>query len=127
MVAPHEGHEEAFPRVVADELHGVFDGLRATDVELHTAFHAERSETFCGQLLGHKDFFRMQILARKLRQLIQLSLDGVGDGLIAIAEADRRVPHLQVEIGAILTIVEKAALATLKKLGHRRVMDRIAV
>ena len=47
---------------------------------------------------GELDLLAMQILARDLRQAVELALQRVVQALVAVAEIDGRVPHLQVEI-----------------------------
>lgn len=127
VIAAHEGHEEALACGIPHELHRVFDGLRATHVELDPSLQAEGPQTFQRQLLGHQHFFFMEILAGELREAIQLGLQGIDDALVAIAKIDRRVPHLEIEIGLLLAVVEEAAFAILEKFRDGRIMDRVSM
>ncbi|GBL40566.1 hypothetical protein EMGBD2_18240 [Nitrospirota bacterium] len=127
MITAHEGHKEVLARGISHELHGVFDGLCAAHVELDSSLQAEGPQTFQSQLLGHQHFVFMEILAGKLRKPVQLGLQRIDDALVAIAEIDRRVPHLEIEVGFLFAVVEKASFAVLKKFRHGRVMDRVSM
>ena len=127
VIAAHEGHEEALACGIPHELHRVFDRLRAAHVELDPSLQAEGPQTFQRQLLGHQHFFFVEILAGELREPVQLRLQGIDDALVAIAEIDRRVPHLEIEVGFLLAVVEEAAFAVLKEFRHGRIMDGVSM
>ena len=69
----------------------------------------------------------MQILASQLWQLVQLCLQRIDDRFVAIPEIDRRVPHLQIKVSLIVSVIEKAAFAALEEFGYRRVVHSIPV
>src|SRR5690606_16113989 len=99
---------------VADELEAVLDSLAATDVEMHAAL---QTEFLLGIACNHRrqlDFLAMEILARDLRQSVELTLYGVVETWIAIAEVHCRVPHLEIEVPAAFTVIKERTFAVIK-------------
>src|SRR5262249_5187251 len=68
-----------------------------------------------------------QVLARHLRQTVELAPHDRIEAWVAVAKIDRRVPHLQVEEVAPLPVVEERAIATFENLRRVPVVDCIAV
>ena len=68
----------------------------------------------------------MHVLTGDLRQPVDLALERVVQAAVGVAEVDRRVPHLQVEILAALGIVQIGAFAALEELGLR-IVNRVTV
>ena len=83
---------------VAHELEAVFHRLAAADIEVHAALLAELLLGILGDQRGELDLLAVQILARHLRQPVELAPHGGVEAGVAVAEVDRRVPHLQVEV-----------------------------
>lgn len=69
----------------------------------------------------------MQILRGDLRQRVELALDGVVEALVAIAEVDGGVPHLQVEEFVTGAVVHERAFAAGEDLGRVHVVHGVAV
>src|SRR5262249_10242878 len=70
---------------------------------------------------------RVQVLARELRQHVNLVLQRVIDATIRVAEVHGGVPHLEVEVGDIRPVVEEAPLAAREELRPLGVVDCVAV
>src|SRR5438874_13405193 len=96
VVATHEGEDQILARRVAHDLQRVFNRLCAADVEMNTPLNAKLGLVESRDGRREFDLFRVQILAGELRQLINLILERVVQTLIAVAEARRRIPHLQI-------------------------------
>ena len=79
-----------------------------------------------GDRLGKLDLGRMQVLARDLRQGVELLLHRLVEARIGIAEVDRRIPHLQVEVRHAGGVEEVAALAAREDLRRLDVVDGVA-
>src|SRR5262245_64686932 len=73
------------------------------------------------------DLFPVQILTRQLRQAVELTPHGRVEPRVAVAEVDRRVPHLQVEVRAALGVEQEGALAAVEDLRRIGVVHRVAV
>src|SRR6476660_3376947 len=127
MIATGEGHEKTLACGIADELHGVLDRLCPSHVELDSPLETESTRTFFCQLLRQQDFFIMEVLAGQLRQAVELRFEGVDNRLVPVTEIDCRIPHLKIEIGLVLAVIEEAALTTLKEFWHRRIMHSISI
>ncbi len=112
---------------LAHELQGVLDRLRAPDIELHPALHAEGALDALADQLRQLDFLPMQVLAGELRQPIHLGAHCPAHRRVGVAQVDRGVPHLQVEVLPAVQVVEVAALASLEELRLFGVVDRVAV
>src|SRR5262249_53884853 len=114
-------------RGVAHELERILDRLRAADVEMHAAIVAELRLRVARDQRGELDLLAMQVLARDLRQPVDLALERVVEATVGIAEIDRRVPHLQVEIFAAGDVVEERAVAAIEDLRLLGVVNGVAV
>src|SRR3989449_4804958 len=71
MIAAHEGKHQVLSGISTDQLERVFDSLRSSDVEVHTARRPKAVFADSGNLGSHFDFFLVQILTGKLRQRVQ--------------------------------------------------------
>src|SRR6266545_296531 len=128
VIAALEGEHQAFSvRGIAHELERILDRLRAADVEMHADLETELGLGIARDQGGELDLLAMEILARHLRQLVDLPLERVVEPTVAVAEIDRRVPHLQVEVLAPGAVIEKGALAALEQFRRVGVVDRIAM
>src|SRR5205085_10067929 len=128
VVAALEGEHQALAvRGVADELEGILDGLRAADVEVHAALLPELRLGVAGDQRRKLDLLAMQVLARDLRQAVDLALQGLVQALVGVAEVDRRVPHLEIEERRAGEIVEERALAGREDLRRLGVVHGVAV
>ncbi len=111
---------------VAHQLQRIFDRLRAADVEMHATLQAELLLRVDGNRLGQLDAGLMQILAGDLRQHVDLALQRVVEALVAVAEVDRRVPHLQIEERHAGGVVHPAAFAMAEDLRRIDVVNGVA-
>ena len=103
VIAALEGEHQALAVLeIADDLEAVLDRLAAADVEVHAALLAEFLLGIAGDDRRELDLLAVQILRGDLRQRVELAFHGVGEALVLVAEVDRRVPHLQVEVLATL-------------------------
>ena len=108
MIAALEGEHQAFAVAgVADDLQRVLDRLGAADVEVDAALVAELGLGVLGDHRGQFDLLAVQVLRGDLRQAVQLTVGGVVQALVAVAEIDGRVPHLQVEEFTALGVVHE--------------------
>ena len=108
VVAALEGDHEALAAAgVAHELEGVLNGLRAAHVEVHAALFAPRVLDGFAEHGGEFDLFLVQVLGGDLRQRVDLALQGIVQARVGIAEVDGGIPHLEVEIGLVLVIVQE--------------------
>src|SRR5690606_22556590 len=115
MIAALEGEHQALAILgVADELEAVLDRLASTHVEVNTPLLAELLLGIAGNHRGQLNLLAMQVLARDLRQGVELPFDGIVQPGITIAEVDGRVPHLQVEILAAFAVIEERAFAAIE-------------
>src|SRR5436190_3772439 len=128
VIAALEGEHQALAVLgIAHELQAVLDRLAASDIEVDAAL---QPEPLLGQLRQHGgklDLLTVQVLARQLRQPVELAPHHLVQTGIAIAEIDSRIPHLQIEVRAALRIVEKGALAALEDLRRIGVVHGVAV
>lgn len=69
----------------------------------------------------------MEILASQLGQLLKLRLYRLHNLLVAVAEVDGRVPHLEIEIWLVLAVIEEASFTALKELRRGRVVRCITM
>src|ERR1700756_3085870 len=69
----------------------------------------------------------MQVLAGQLRQRVDLMLQCIIETAVLIAEIDRRVPHLKIEVRDSLIVKQVTAVASRENLRRVRVMNGIAV
>ena len=116
VIAALEGEHQALAVLgVAHELQAVLDRLAAADIEVDAALQPELLLGRLGQHGGELDLLAVQVLARHLRQPVELAPRGIVEALVAIAEIDGRVPHLQIEVGAALRVVEERALAARRR------------
>ena len=100
VIAALEGEHQALAVPgVAHELEAVLDRLAAADIEVDAALEAELALGGLGQHGGQLDLLAVQILARHLRQPVELAPRRLVEALVAVAEIDGRIPHLQVEVG----------------------------
>jgi hypothetical protein len=128
VIAALEGKHQALAVArITHELQRILDGLAAADVELHPTLHAELARGVAGDGGGKLDLLAVQILARELGQAVELAAHDVGQAWVGVAEVDRRVPHLQVEVGAPTCVVQERAFAGLEDLRRLAVVDGIAV
>src|SRR3990170_4779470 len=93
---------------------------------MHAALAAELGLGVARDDGGELDLLAVQILAGKLRQPGELARERLVEPAVAVAEIDRGVPHLQVEVGAAGGVVEEAALAALKNF-RRGIVHGVAV
>src|SRR6185295_8048164 len=94
---------------------------------MHPSLFAEFALGILGNERGQLDLFPVQILARHLRQAIELAAHGGIEARIAIAEVYRRVPHLQIEEFAPFRVEQERALAAVEDLRRVGVVHGIAV
>ena len=122
MVAALEREHQALAGAgVADELERVLDRLRAADVEVDAALADPTWRSASSAIArGELDLGRVQVLARDLRQRVDLALQHVVQARVGIAEVDRRVPHLQIEVRHAARVEQVAALAALEDLRRLR-------
>ena len=112
---------------VAHELEAVLDRLAAADVEMHAALGAELARRVAADVGRKLDLLAMQVLACHLRQAVELAPHRLVEARIGVAEVDRGVPHLQVEVRAALHVVDVGAFAALEDLRWVGVVHRVAV
>src|SRR5947207_14563019 len=93
---------------------------------MDAAIAAEPGRVQAADRRGEFDLLRMQVLTGELRQRIQLPREGRVQAAVAVPEARRRVPHLQIEIRRALPVVQITALRALETLRRIQVMDRVA-
>jgi hypothetical protein len=98
VAALEREHQALAAAGVAHQLQRVLHRLRTADVEMHAPLHAEATFDLTDQRVGELDLLRVQVLARHLRQGVELALDGVVDARVGVAEIDGRMPHLQIEV-----------------------------
>ena len=128
VIAALEGEHQALAVLgVAHELEAVLDRLAAADIEVDAALQAELLLGRLGQDGGQLDLLAVQVLARHLRQPVELAPRRVVETRVAVAEIDGRIPHLQVEVLAPLRVVEERALAAVEDLGRIGVVHGVAV
>ena len=128
VVTAFEGEHQAFAVAgVTHHFQRVLDRLRAADVEVHATVEAEF-------LLGvHRDHFRqldlalVQVLAGDLRQGVDLLFQRVVQARVGVAEVDRRVPHLQVEVGLVFGVPHVGAFAAAENTRRLDVVNGVAV
>src|SRR4030095_13053086 len=107
MIAAFKGKHQALAAgIVAHQFERVLDGLRTADVEMDTAFQVELALGILRDARGELYFFTVQILRSHLWQRIQLAMGSGVQPRVAIAETDRRVPHLKIQIRRAVSIVE---------------------
>jgi ABC-type branched-subunit amino acid transport system ATPase component len=94
---------------------------------LQQGLHNDRTVSSDKILQIAGELILVQILARNLRQPIHLTDDRVVQALIAVAEVDGRVPHLQVKIFATGAVVHERAFAAIEDLRRIGVVHRIAM
>src|SRR6516165_145324 len=111
---------------VAHELERILDRLRSAYIEMHATLAAELRFSIARDHGGEFDLLAVQILARDLRQPVDLALERVVETAVGVAEIDGRVPHLQVEILPALGVVEIRSLATVEDLRFG-IVNRVAV
>src|SRR6266487_5341663 len=117
MIAAFKGKHQALAAgIVSHQFERVLDGLRTTDVEMDAAFQAELALGVSCDACGELYFFTVQILRSHLRQRIQLAMGGGVQPRIAVAETDRGVPHLEIQIRRAFSIVEIRTFTSGKKL-----------
>ncbi|RMO59452.1 hypothetical protein ALQ29_05598 [Pseudomonas marginalis pv. marginalis] len=128
VVAAFEGEHQALAvGGVTHHFQGVFDGLRTADVEVHTTVEAE---FFLGVDRDHfrqLDLAFVQVLAGDLRQGVDLLFQRVVQARVGVAEVDRRVPHLQVEVGLVFGVPHIGAFATAENTWRLDVVDGVAI
>src|SRR5262249_32925535 len=116
IAALEREHETLAVRGVAHQLERILDRLRAADVEVHPSLERELLLGVARDQRGELDLLAVQVLARDLRQAVDLALERVVEPAVGVAEIDRRVPHLQIEIFAPGGVVDERALAALEDL-----------
>ena len=127
MVAAHERELQRFARMVAYQFERIVYGRRTAHIKMHAPFHAIVALYVRANGFREVDFFPMQVLRRKLRQGINLTLQHLIEASIAVAEVNRRIPHLQIEIRRVVLIKQIAAVTTCKHLGRVGIVHGIAV
>src|SRR3977135_1503142 len=75
---------------------------------------------------GELDLLRMEVLTGTLRQRLQLPRERGVQTAVAVPEARRRVPHLQIEVRRALPVVQIAALRSLETLRRIEVVNGVA-
>src|SRR5438128_12616218 len=93
---------------------------------MDAAIDAEPGRVQAADRRGEFDLLRMQILAGELRQRIQLPRERRVQAAVAVAEARRRVPHLQIEVRRALPVVQVVALRALETLRRIEVVNGVA-
>ena len=126
MITAHESEHEVPAGGVSNELEGIFDGLRAADIEMHAPFDPKTLLAMLGDTRGHLHLLRVQVLAGKLRQAIELAFQRLDQPAVLVAEARRGIPHLKIQVRYAMFIVEITAFAIDKNLGGIQVVDRIS-
>jgi hypothetical protein len=109
------------------------------DQGLALAFPQASHRTFCGADVCKCSVFAVdetrcephplgvQVLARELRKAVDLRLQRFVHPTVAVAEVDCGVPHLKIEVGRPMPVVEIAAVAASEELGVLGVVNRVAV
>ena len=126
VIAAHESEHQILSRVIPHDLERILDGLRTTDIEMDAPFDAEALLTGAGDARRHFHLLGVQILAGELRQAVELALQGFDQPRVFVTEARGGVPHLEVEVGCSLLVVEIAAVATGKDFGRIEVVNGVA-
>src|SRR5690606_39088543 len=89
MIAALEGEHQALAILgVADALEAVLDRLDASHVEVNTPLLVELLLGIARNHRGQLNLLAMQVLARNLRQGVELPFDGIVQPGITIAEVD---------------------------------------
>ena len=128
MVATLEGEHQALAAgIVAYELQRIPDRLRTADVEVYAALVTELALGILGDERRKFDLLAMQILRSDLRQLVELAMGGRVQALVAVAEIDGGVPHLQIEERRAGAVINEGAFASFEELRLVRIVNRIAV
>ena len=128
VVTAFEGEHQAFAVAgVAHHFQGVFDRLRAADVEVHTAVEAELVLGIDRDHFRQLDLAFVQVLAGDLRQRVDLLFQRVVQAWVGIAEVDGRVPHLQVEVGLVFGVPHIRAFAAAENTRRLDVVNGVAV
>src|SRR6185369_474554 len=127
VVTALEGEHQALAAArIADELERILDRLRAADVELDSSLRIPLGERILGNRACELDLGRMQVLARDLREHVELPAHRVGQALVGVAEVDGRVPHLEVEVRDAAAVEQVAARAAFEDLRRLDVVHRVA-
>src|SRR5262249_38484025 len=83
VIAALEGEHQALAvRGVAHELERILDRLRAADVEVHPALEPELRFRVARDQRGELDLLAVQVLARDLRQAVDLALESVVEAAV---------------------------------------------
>jgi len=128
VVATLEREHQALALLeIAHELEAVLDGLRAADIEVHAALHAELLLGVLGDDRREFDLLAVKILRGDLRQALELAMRGLIEARIAVAEVHGRIPHLQVQELPALGVVHERAVAAIEDLRRVGVVHRVAV
>src|SRR6266851_4672742 len=93
---------------------------------MDAALDAEPGRVQAADRSGELDLLRMKVLTGELRQRLQLPRERRIQAAVAVPEARRRVPHLQIEIRRALPVVQITALRALETFRRIEVMHRVA-
>ncbi|MNF89182.1 hypothetical protein D3C84_716960 [compost metagenome] len=94
---------------------------------MHAPVQAELVPGIDRYHLRELDLALVQILAGDLRQRIDLLFQCIVQAGVGVAEVDRRIPHLQVEIGLVAGVPDIRAFAAAENTGWFYVVDGVAV
>src|SRR5262249_33120339 len=111
--------------MLTSQFERVFDRLGAAYIKMNAAFLSEVSFNRFNKLVCQPDLLFVQVLACKLRELVDLLLECVIDSSVGVAKVYSRIPHLQVKIGLPSHVVKVAAFACFKELRSVRIMYRV--
>jgi len=122
-----EGEHQALAvTCVAHHFQRILDRLRTAHVEVNAARKSELPFGILSDPFGQLDLRRMKVLARDLRQGLHLAQHHRFEALVLVAEVDRGIPHLQVEVGHPFGVVHVASIASCKYLWRIDVVHGVA-
>ena len=129
VIAALEGEHQALAVLgIAHELEAVLDRLAAADIEVDAALRGRTSARRPWPSMAASSIFsRCRYWLATCGSRSSWRRTAVVEALVAVAEIDGRIPHLQVEVRAPLRVEEERALAALEDLGRIGVVHGVAV
>jgi hypothetical protein len=128
VIAAFEREHQALAAAgVADDFEAIFNRLRAADVEVDAALHAELLLDVAGDGGGQLDLALMQILRGDLRHGVDGLVGHRVQARVLVAEIGHRVPHLQVQVRRALPVVHVGAVAVGEDRRVIHIVHRVAV
>jgi hypothetical protein len=125
VISAHEREDEVPAGAVADEFHGVLEGLRAADIEMDSALLLEGPLDPLRDPGSEQYLLFMKILARELREGVDLFFEGVIQALVPITEIYGGVYHLKIEIFHAVIVIKIRTLASRKYIRFFDIMDGV--